>query len=254
MPKMGHALKRAVAVVPPKKEKDEVPRKITSALMNPIRRRIFQFLCGHPLSSAGTVANDLSISRATAYWHLEYLVESDYVDFFEYRKKTLFYPKGMISDDRAREIIMTIVDSKCNMLFKVITENQGADKNMLREFENVKSLMPTLRRIEDAGLISSVKDGRHIRYFPTGLLEETIKSETPRLKAFRRNIIKRVQDEHLRPTIKEIKGENLVIILNIFNKAEPYLITKWPAWHSGKIFNQAVFYVSINVFAGIAPA
>lgn len=217
---MGHALKRAVAVVPPQKEKDEVPKRIVSALMNPTRRRIFQFLCFRPFSGAGDIASEMSLSRATVYWHIKSLIGAEYLDCFEYKNKTFFYPKDMVSSDKSREIIMTIVDLNCNLLFKHIIEKPGVDKNMLNEFENLKSLTASLKRLINVGLISSVKDGRHVRYFPTGLLEDTIKSEVPRLKSFRRSLIKRAQNEHLQPRIEEIKGQYFVIIFNLFSKAE----------------------------------
>lgn len=220
MPKMGDALKRAVAVVPLQKEKEDPPKRVVSALMNPTRRRIFEFLCHHPFSGVGAIASEMSKSRATVHWHIKSLIVAEYLECFEYNTKTFFYPKDMVSSEKNREIIMTIADINCNLLFKHIIEKPGVDKIMLSEFENLKSLTANLKRLTDVGLISPVKDGRHIRYFPTDLLEDTIKSEVPRLKAFRRSLIKRVQNEHLQPRVKEIKGRHFVIILDILGKTE----------------------------------
>ena len=85
-----------------------------------------------------------------------------------------------------------------------------------------------LKKLEDAGLISSVKDGNRTRYFPSTLIEKTIKTQGSRLKEFRRTLLKRMEKEYLKPEIEEIKGNSLVIILKIFEPPEEIIISYRP--------------------------
>ena len=91
MPKIGDALKKAVEVKPQEVE-DTSRARLSSALMNANRRKIFQFLITHPCSNTSQIAETLELSRSTISWHLDYLVKSGYVDFHVDSKKKIFYP------------------------------------------------------------------------------------------------------------------------------------------------------------------
>ncbi len=229
MVKIGDALKRAVEEELPTPEEPEKKARISSLLMNANRRNIFKFLCQRPCSSAGDLTAGLSISRATAYWHLKILIGEDYVESFSFNNKELFSPKDMVSHGDAMLITAILNDSRCNRLFKAIIENNGANTAGLREsLQTTRSITVSLKKLEVVGLISSVKDGNQVRFFPTTKLENTVKAEGSRLKAFRRTLIKRMENEHLRPIIEEIKGSGLVILLHIFDQPEEILVPYKP--------------------------
>ncbi len=222
MVKIGDALKKAVEEESPTdKEPDKKKARITSALMNPNRRRIFRFLCLRPCSSVNDLTSALSVSRATVSWHLKVLCETGYIESYQYYKKNIYCPMRMISHGDALMVMATLNDSRCRYLFKAIVENQGINTTSLREYvQSSGSFASGLMKLEKAGLISCVKDGRQVRYFPTTKLGEVVKTEGSRLKEFRRSLIKRLEKEHFKIEIKEIKGTELVLILSLYEQKE----------------------------------
>ena len=220
MVKIGDAFKKAVETEPPITEDTESKSKASSVLMNSNRRKIFQFLCFRPCSSISIMAAELNLSRVTITWHVEALLEAGYLEDVKCKNRVVYCPRGMISSGNAMTITTVLGNDLCRKVYKVILESNGADVNSLKGTLRLSSVTPSLRRLEDVGLISSVRDGRHKRFFPTMLLEEIIGKEGARSKAFRRSLVRRMENEHLRPEIMEIKGGGLVIMIKLFGQAE----------------------------------
>ena len=221
MVKIGDALKRAVEEETPTTEDTGKRARISSVLMNPNRRDLFKILCQSPCSSAGNLTARLSLSRATVNWHLKALVKANYIESFRFNNKQFFSPKDMVSHGDAMVVIATLNDSRCKTIFKVIVDNYGIDTPTLREsVRSIRSITPHLQRLEALGLISTVKDGNLIHYYPTSKLDEIINLEGSRLKIFRRTLIKRMENDHLMPRVEKIKGSGLVILLQIFEPPE----------------------------------
>ncbi len=228
MVKIGDALKKAVETEPQTIEEAGRRGRASSVLMNPNRRRIFQFLCFRPCSNISTISADLKVSRVTVAWHVKALLEAGYLEGVKYKNRDVYCPKGMISSGKAMTMTITLGNDICRKVYKAILEKKGTDVGSLKESLQLSSVTPSIRRLEEVGLISSVRDGRHKRYFPTMMLEETIGKEGARLKAFRRSLIKRMENEHLRPEVMEIKGGGLVIIIRLFGQTEEIEIPYHP--------------------------
>ena len=206
MPKIGDALKKAVEVKP-QKEEDKSRAKASSALMNENRRNIFQFLLKQPCSSIGQVANALALSRSTISWHLDYLVKSGYVDSHIDNKKKIFCPSGLIS--RKSILVFSLLNQPASMLiYRAIVKEPGQDPSMLVEkIEASRShISEILKKMLGVGLISSIKDGRHVRYFPTDKYSQIVNKDTSSQKEFLRKLILKMNSEHLRPEVNELKG------------------------------------------------
>jgi predicted transcriptional regulator len=228
--KIGDALKKAVEEESPvDDEPDKRKARTTSVLMNKNRRRIFRFLCIRPCLTINDLTSALSVSRATISWHLKILSEAGYVDSFLFYKKKVYYPMGMMSKGDVLKVVATLNESQSRQLFKEINENHGINTTALHEYlQSSSSFASGILKLEKAGLISCVKDGRQLRYFPTAKLGEIVKSEGSRLKEFRRSLIKRMKKEHLNIEIKEIKGTALVLILKFQEKREEIQIPYRP--------------------------
>ena len=65
----------------------------------------------------------------------------------------------------------------------------------------------------DADLINSVRDGRHVRFFPSDVFLNIIKEEMPSQKEFLRILIEKMNKEHLRPEVNELKGGIVIIMI-----------------------------------------
>ncbi len=219
--KIGDALKKAVEVSPPKDKDTKKSKRISSTLMNFNRRRIFQLLCQRPCLVLNDIALTLEISRATVSWHLKTLVDNDYVEIYKVYGKDRYSPRGMLQIGEPALIISLLNDYRCGPLYNIIKESPGHDSKDLGVLtDNKYSVATCLKKLEETGLVSAVKDGRHIRYFPTKKISEIAKYERSRVKGFQTILLKRLEAEHLNPEIKDMKGGNLVIILRALGESE----------------------------------
>ncbi len=206
MPKLGDALKKAVEVKP-QEEEDMSRARPSSALMNANRRKIFQFLLKQPCSNITQVAKALELSRSTISWHLDYLVKSEYVDSHVDSKKKIFYPSGLIS--RKSIVVFSLLNQPASLLiYRAIVREPGQDPGMLKEKVESSSshVSEILKKMLAAGLISSIRDGRYVRYFPTDGYSQIVNEDLSSQKEFLRKLIVKMNTEHLKPYVNELKG------------------------------------------------
>ena len=218
MPKIGDALKKAVEIKP-QQDEDKSRARSSSALMNLNRRRIFQHLCMNPCSGIGQISKSLDMSRSTASWHMEHLIKSGYIEAIIYDKKRFFCPSGQIS--RKSMVIFSLLNQPTSMsIYRAILNEPGLDPGTLKERVNSSSshISNILKRMLAAGLITSIKDGRHVRYFPTDRYTHIIKEDTSSQKEFLRKLIKKMSKEHLRPEVNELKGGVVIIMIKTPNQ------------------------------------
>ncbi len=221
MEKIGDALKRVVEDKLPDKEEDTRSRRKASVISNSNRKDIFQLLCLTPCISISRISSELSLSRPTVIWHLDVLEEREYVKSKVFFNKAVYFPTGMLKEDDSKRAISLLNDLSHNIVFKQIIKEPGSSTGELKLAMGDKICSRSvLDRLEDSGLISVLKDGRHLRYYPTSKIKELSKTERSNLKSFRASLIKRMEAEHLKPEIKEIKGRGLVITINIGNAQE----------------------------------
>lgn len=211
MPKIGDALKKAVEVKP-QEEEDTSRARPSSALMNANRRKIFQYLLKQPCTNAGQIAKALEVSRSTISWHLDYLVKSGYIDSHIDNKKKIFCPSGLIS--KKSIVVFSLLNQPASMLiYRAIVKEPGQDPGMLKEkIEASRShISDLLKKMLAVGLISSIRDGRHVRYFPTEGYSQIVNEDISSQKEFLRKLILKMNTEHLRPEVNELKGGGVII-------------------------------------------
>lgn len=228
MPKIGDALKKAVELKPQETQEDRSRSKPSSALMNANRRRIFQHLCSNPCSDLGGIVSALEISRSSVKWHLECLVEAEYVTVFRDGSVRAYSPAGMISQANAYAFYL-LARKDCAGIFAEVLGSPGTDVGSLSH-NTGRSLVKArgcLKRLREAGLVSRVMDGRHARYFPTDRLPEMLREEKRGYKEFTRMLVARLTSEHLKPRVSELKGVGVAVEITMLGRAErihiPYL-------------------------------
>lgn len=222
---IGDALKKAVEVSPPQVSQTARPSRVDSVLMNFNRRRIFQQLCLRPCMVLNDIARTLDVSRATASWHIKILVNNDYVEAYNIYGKDRYAPRGMLKRGEPAILLSLLNDARCAPIYTIVKDMPGRDSKALGEMiENRYPVGPCLRKLEKGGLVSSVKDGRHVRYFPTDKIGGIARYERARMKGFQSTLVKRLEAEHLNPQIMDIKGGNLVIKLRALGNDENLII------------------------------
>ncbi len=218
MPKIGDALKKAVETKP-KEEEDKTRVKASSALMNTNRRNIFQYLLKQPCSSTSQIAKYTNLSRSTISWHLDYLEKAGYVDSHIDDKKKVFYPTGFIFKKNIS--LFSILNQPIAMsVYRTILEEPGQDSGMLEiKVKTSRShISEILKKLMAIGLISSIRDGRHVRYFPTGSQYQISKEDILFRKEFLRLLMSKMNTEHLRPELNELKTEGVIINFKVIDQ------------------------------------
>ena len=215
MPKIGDALKKAVEVKP-QEELDRSRSRPSSALMNPNRRKIFQYLCSHPCSRIGQISHALDLSRSTVSWHIDYLVKSGYLDHQSTGNKKAYCPVSLLSR-KSMLVFMFLNHHSTLELYREVLKEPGQDKSMLSEKVSASQshVSEILKTMIEMQLISSVRDGKHVRFFPTDEAIQIMKKDLSSQKEFIRSLIKKMSSEHLRPEINELKGGGVTIHIKV---------------------------------------
>jgi len=221
MPNIGDALKKAVELKPSDAAEDTTGSRPTSALMNAGRRHIFQYLCAHPCSGQADIVTGLVSTRSSVAWHLDKLIEAEYIVIFEFMGKTTYCPNGMVSV-RNMPLFAVLASKDCLAMYRAILANPGSDKVMLGRAtaESPAKVGRCMKWLLETGLIVSIRDGRHARYFPTERSRDALREERPVYKEFVRRLVKRLRDEHLKPNVNELKGAGVVIEIAVLGRTE----------------------------------
>ncbi|MFO7619444.1 MAG: helix-turn-helix domain-containing protein [Thermoplasmata archaeon] len=227
MPKIGDALKMAVEQKPDNITGEQTRARPASALMNPNRRRIYQHLCIHPCSRLGPIASGTSLSRSSAKWHLEVLVEADYVREFLVDGKSHYCPHGLVSAQNL-QLFAALGNNNNAEVFKVVLQNPGFDAGMLASLLGISTSLArnSLSELLGIGLVSCVADGRYIRYFPTEKYRDAIRMEKGAHREFIRHLVGRLSREHLKPELGDLKGPNTVIAISILGQSDRIIVPR----------------------------
>ena len=162
-----------------------------SLLMNKVRQRIFKYLCEFPCGSLSTIAKDLKFSVATISWHLNLMVERELLSEIKSEGHRVFYPSNMV-DREAIPILIQLANPRIHDIYVKILDTPGISQKDLgfdlgMSHQSINTFTNRLKKIE---IISVVRDGKFIRYYPTQKIDEFINSQRKNLKEFRKWIIK----------------------------------------------------------------
>lgn len=185
-----------------------------SLLMNPIRQKIFKYLCEYPCSSLSTIANDFKISPASMSWHLNLLLERKIITKMKAGGQRIFYPTNII-DKSTIPVLILLANPKIHDLFIKIKATPGIKQKELSEELGLshQSINTFSSRLKYKDLIEIVRDGKFTRYYPTKKLDELEISQRKNLKEFRKWVIKIFKYDGVNP--KLIKVSDRLLYLQI---------------------------------------
>ena len=226
--KLGEALKSVVGEG--YGEGEEKKGKQESVLMNTNRQLIFQFLIFHPCCNMRKVANELKMSPPTVKWHLDKLSDGGYVSSSMVLNKKVYYPTMMIPEGDMVEIMEAVNRDKVGMTFLSIVENQGSTQGEIAKAMGVstQSVRGYISLLERLGLIVTIVDGRHRRYFPSGKLKNMEKTMRKRIRNFRKFLLKKLGEDRLNPSIDLSGRREAEIIIRVSRKKGSFKIPEEP--------------------------
>jgi DNA-binding transcriptional ArsR family regulator len=220
--KMISALKEVVGETV---ELDEKRGRIKSALMNNNRLVIFKFLCMVPGCSANGISEHLGLSLSTVKWHLEILKMEKYAAEVSVGNRIAYFPNG-IADQRYMEVLSILNEELPMMTFWTLLKNQGLTQKGLLDYLDVKvqPLRLAIKKLVNLNLILSVIDGRFRRYYPTDEIYVLANRNRRRMRQFKINLLKKLEDELLNPKIHISKSGDRIIEITVDSRKDQIYI------------------------------
>lgn len=185
---------------------------------NILRQQIFQYLCAHPCSSLSAIAERFRISVPTIKYHVDKLIATEYLSKSITKGKTVFYPTSMFLQDSEELRVLSFLNSSSHaQLFKIIAGNPGISRKELFGLLETGVVQKTDRRLHaltTAGLLTTVRDGRLKRYFPSMLLARVAANCVKRVPMFRKQFIRKLGEEGFDIRIQHVSAESFTIWLS----------------------------------------
>ncbi|MFQ6106511.1 MAG: winged helix-turn-helix transcriptional regulator [Thermoplasmata archaeon] len=183
-------------------EDEEERAGLESVLMSPIRQNLFTYLCKHPGSTLKAIASRNNISQSTGAWHLRQLEGAGYITQKRVRNRLVYFPTGLI-DPEDSDLLELLNNEAAKELLLLILTKPGLSQRELAKTLGLsdQSVQRLVRRMEDAGLISRMTDGRFVRYFPSDGLKRAKDRNYRREKEFRRDVLRKMEVDGLSPKV-----------------------------------------------------
>lgn len=197
MPKgLGKALQDALNGL----EKPQPVSSGSSTLLNAHRRRIFEYLCLRPFSTAGRIASDLKFSPSSVMWHLRSMEFAGYV--VHRKQNNIYYPKDFV--DIADSGMFTVLHSpRRRDVLGFVFYSPGVSQTEVAKEEKLsrQTAGKVLAELEKVGLATRLTDGRFARWYPTDLLREKQDAQRVRSRAYVESFIRRLEAEGQSPQV-----------------------------------------------------
>lgn len=185
---VGEALKDAVVNGKIEVPFDKRPREML--MVNIHRHRIFQFLCIRPCSHLRQISREMGRSIPSISWHLQKLVDAEYVCVKDFKGKKIYYPKYMIDEDRVDRLVY-LNRRDVEAFISAVSKYPGITMREYEALEKKKIPERVMRECVKMGLINVVKDGKYNRYY----IGEWKDENSERIKFFVNYISKKLGEE-----------------------------------------------------------
>jgi len=192
---LGSALRRrlGIPVVPAAAERPEVAE---SLLLNPTRLRIFQAVYNLPCSSVRQLSRTVGVAPPSVRWHLSKLAGGGLVASTGPASRRLYHVRGGL-DEEDVEVLSFIGREDRRAAVRALCQEPGLTQLQLVRASGCNG--HTIRALAARGIIESVKDGRHRRYFPGALLARRTQLHEDRARRSRQLLLSTLAREGLHP-------------------------------------------------------
>lgn len=184
---------------PPKAPEERVKETIT---MNPRRQEILQYLCKYPCTRLSKITKDLELSVAATKWHLERLVEKDFIVKEEVNGDSVFYPANMIDEAEVQTFAIMNRERAIPILRRIQSNSGISQKDLCNDVQlNQRTVVRHTSELERVGLIESIQDGKFMRYYPTDLIKSMREDYRKRTSKFRKHLLKMLKKDGVDPKV-----------------------------------------------------
>jgi DNA-binding transcriptional ArsR family regulator len=187
-----------------------------SLFMSSIRRKIYQYLCAHPCDSITQLATAIGVRIPSIKHHLNVLSYRELVAYRKIRKRAVFYPAKFI-DEKDIKLFAMLNDKKLKRIFGTILDSPAIAQRDVCELLKFtpQSVSAYMIQLERAGLITSVRDGRYKRYFPTKRIYQLERAYRKRMRRFKEFIMQQLRLDGLNPRLIRSSERSMLIQLRM---------------------------------------
>jgi predicted transcriptional regulator len=214
---IAKALKRKIGLDVSILAKTEYEIGEQSLLMNPSRRKIFQYLCNHPCSHLREISRATSNSPQTVRWHMRKLIEANLITESVYGKKKIFTPLRNIITTEECKIINLLREEEKKNVYLAIEHNPKVTQKKLCETLNIyqQKLSLVLRKLIISGLIFEDKISRVKVYSVTNKINELKEGLTQKSDDFIIVLMDALKADSLNPKIEGSSEDTIIIRVTI---------------------------------------
>lgn len=185
-----------------------------SPLMNQTRQRILELLSDRPCNTMSGIAKEMALSLQNTKWHLNKLVESDYITKKETDTGTIYYPEGLI-DPSDVILLSELTRERDRSVYTYISTNPGASQADVSKTLGLdhRKVLRIVMELERLGAIDTVEDGRNKRYFPSDIIQKKVDRYNDRSKDFVKHLTSRLASEGIKTELERSTQQEAIIHL-----------------------------------------
>ncbi|UCG70369.1 MAG: winged helix-turn-helix transcriptional regulator [Thermoplasmata archaeon] len=203
----------------------ETKRGELSLLMNPSRRRIFEFICNYPCSHLRAISREVGLSTQSARWHINKLKEGGLISESQDGSKKIYRPlKNIFMPDECSVFCLLSKENTRNTYLAIEAKPKITQSDLCKILGTYQQILSRdLLSLENAGIISYKKIGRKKAYFATEKIRELEEDLDARSKTFERALIDALKGDSLNPKVESSDENILQISLDIDREEKPVL-------------------------------
>ena len=157
------------------------------------------------------------ISTPTTDWHLKKLIRNGFVSRQMIGKKKVYFPKDFVASDDVTTFAILNEELPRRVLQELLSA-PGLSQKALHERIGKGALSRCLGQMRNAGILDTVTSGRFVHYYIDKDLYARDKEYSKRMKQFKRNLLKRLENDALSPRI--IKARERTIEIEVLSGSE----------------------------------
>jgi predicted transcriptional regulator len=214
---IAKALKRKIGLDESILIKTEYKIGEQSILMNPSRRRIFQWACNHPCSHLREISRAIHQSPQTVRWHMRKLTEANLITEGVHGKKKIFTPMKNIITTEECNVLTHLKTDYAKKVYLAIEHNPKITQKKLCKTLDIyqQRLSLVLSKLIISGLIYEDKIGRVKAYSVTNKINELKEGFTQKSEGFIIVLMEALSADSLNPIIESSSEDTIIIRVTI---------------------------------------
>lgn len=213
--------------------------KRETLLMHPIRREIFKVVSERPGNYFFDIANALDLPQGTAFWHLKKLEEAGLVKSSRFAGKRIYY-SAALRGEQVEKAFVVLKSEATQAVFQFIVNNEGCYQAQIAEAldNHHDTIRHHINRLEEAGLVTSYREGRNVYYQLDELGRKILTSNTEIIsRAFIDHLFDTLTDECLYPDIVEQSIDQVTVRISCVGLDDVYFTLELKGWEFVRSFS-----------------